>query len=191
MRTAIAGTAIATAALAAVSVVGSAAAETPANSSASASAPSRTVSVQGVANVPVAQGASAAAATTAYRKAMAAAETDGHEKAEFLAGQVGAGLGTVQSIVEAGGWISCSGGEEGEYAEYQGEQPDFGESNGSPVPVERALAPTATAKPVAHHHRKHKRHHKKVTVMHAAAASNYGAASCTLSARVALVYALN
>lgn len=186
MRTVIAGTAIATVALIAASAVGSAAAETPASSS------SRTVSVQGVASVPVAQGASATTATVAYRKAMAAAETDAHEKAEFLASQAGAGLGAVQSIAEDGGWISCRGGEEGEYAEYEGEQPDFGESNGSLVPFVRgAAAPSAAPKPVVQRHHKHRRRHRKVASTHAVASSSSVAVSCTLGTRVALVYALS
>jgi Protein of unknown function (DUF541) len=191
LRTAIAGTAVATVALAALSLVGVAYAETPASSSTSANPVSRTVSVQGVATVSLAQGANAATATAAYREAMAAAVTDAHEKAEFLAGKVGAALGAVESIAEAGGSISCTSGEEGGYAEYEGEQPDFGESTAvrfAAVPPEAASSPAGRP----HHHKlKHKRRHKKVVATHAAVTSGPLAPRCTLSTRVAVVYALS
>ena len=45
-----------------------------------------TVSVEGVANVPIAQDANLATATAVYRQGMAEAMTDGQGKAEFLAG---------------------------------------------------------------------------------------------------------
>ena len=53
-------------------------------------------------------------------------------------------LGSVQSIVEDGGSIECTGGEESSYVEYEGEQPDFG----SP-PSSIAVAPRAAAEPAA------------------------------------------
>ena len=55
--------------------------------------PSRTVSVEGVATVPIAQNANLAAATSVYRQGMAAAVADGQSKAEFLASKAGATLG--------------------------------------------------------------------------------------------------
>ena len=88
--------------------------------------PLRTVSVQGTATVPIGQSASAAAATAVYREGMAGAVADGQSKAAFLAGKLSATLGAVQSVAEAGGYINCTGGPEGGYAEYEGEQPDFG-----------------------------------------------------------------
>lgn len=187
MRMAIAGTAIAMAVLIVASGVGVAAAETTPSSSTSSTVPPNTVSVVGVATVPLAQGASATTATAAYRQAMAGAETDAHQKAEFLAEKAGTGIGAVQSIAEAGGEISCTGSEEGGYAEYQGQQPDFGESNASPF--ERATVAPAAAKPAVKH--KHKRRHKKAAAKKARVASGSATASCTLSARVALVYALS
>src|SRR5262249_35625273 len=81
----------------------------------------RTVSVQGVAAVPIGQAANAATATAVYRAGMAAAVADGQSKAEFLAGKVGATIGSAQSIVEDGGDIACSGGAESSYVEYEGE----------------------------------------------------------------------
>lgn len=140
MRTAITGSIVAVVALVVASVVGVAAAETP------SSASTRTVSVEGVATAPLAQGASAA--TAAYRQAMAAAEADGHQKAEFLVQKVGAVLGEVQSIAEAGGSIECSGGSESGYVEYEGEEPDFGQESGvSPTPSSAPRAPRARPRP--------------------------------------------
>lgn len=191
MRSVIAGTAIASAAILAVGMTGVAAAETPpAAGTSSASPPS--VSVEGVATVPLSQGASAATATAAYRQAMANAETDGHEKAEFLASKAGTSLGAVLNIAEGGGEISCTGGsEEGGYAEYNGEQPDFGEtSTVSPTPLERAASSPSTGKPVVKHRHNRKRKHRKASAKRASAASSSAAVSCTLSAHVALVYTL-
>ncbi len=63
-----------------------------------------TVSVEGVANVPISPSASQAEADTAYRQGLTAAIGDGHEKAEFLAVQTGAKVGSVQQIAERGGF---------------------------------------------------------------------------------------
>ncbi len=156
-------------------------AETTGSSTPSTSAPLRTVSVEGVANAPVASSASSETAIAAYRQAMAAAITDGQAKAQFLAEKTGATLGQVQSIGEGGGYIECPTG-----VEYEGAQPDFGSDRGpvfagTAAPVARAVAsPTnhtvkvkrPAAKP------KHKRH----------AAKKSAAQSCTLSTQVALVY---
>jgi hypothetical protein len=49
--------------------------------------PPPTVSVKGVAHVAISQTASQAEADAAYRQGLAAAISDGHEKAEFLAAQ--------------------------------------------------------------------------------------------------------
>jgi hypothetical protein len=181
MRIAIAATAGAAAALVAASMLGVASAEAP------IATPTRTVSVEGVSILPIAQGSSAATATGVYRQAMAAAESDGQSKAEFLASKVGATLGGAQSIAEAGGDISCTSEETG-YAEYQGEQPDFGYAPasvgvvraGSGIAAPRSSAP-ALGKPTA----KSRKHHK-VPVGKAATSS-----SCKLSAQVLLVYAMS
>lgn len=192
MRGVIAGMAILSMALIAVSMTGVASAETQAAPSTSTGADSPSVSVEGVASVPLAQGASAARATAEYRQAMAAAEIDAHEKAEFLAVKAGGVLGGALSITEDGGSISCSGSEEGGYVEYTGEQPDFGESSVSPTPLERAASSPATPKPVSkRHHKRRRKHHSKSSAPHAAAASSSTAVSCSLSARVALSYALS
>jgi hypothetical protein len=139
-----------------------------------------------VANVPVAQGANVAVATAAYRQAMADAVLDGQSKAEFLAGKVGATVGSVQSVAEGGGSISCTGaGEESGYVSYEGEQPDFGSGN-SVSPVERAnsVAPrtTTVTKPKK---KKKKAKHPTPT------AKKANTATCTLYAQVSLVDDLN
>ena len=150
-----------------------------------ASAPVRTVSVQGVANEPIDSTASAEAATTVYRQAMAAAITDGQAKAQFLAEKTGATLGQVHSIGEGGGDIQCPEGEE-----YQGAQPDFGFAIGEVVgvasPTEAAgrTTPTIhkapTKKPPVRKHRGRRGSAKKSA-----------AEPCTLSTQIALVYELS
>jgi hypothetical protein len=142
------------------------------------------VSVQGVATVPIAQGANLATATAAYRQGMAAAVADGQAKAEFLAGKAGATLGSVQGIAEGGGYIGCTGGEEPGRGEYTGEQPDFGSPGAAVSPAApRALANAAPGirKPVVKH-RKKKR--KRPLAKHASVVS------CTLSTQVSLAYLL-
>jgi uncharacterized protein YggE len=148
----------------------------------------RTISVTGVATKPIGQFDNASEATAVYREGMAEAVVDGQSKAGFLAEKVGATLGAVQSVVEGGGSIGCTGSggeEESSYAEYQGERPDFGDAT-SAAPA-AAVAPEAahrvakpTAKPKA---RKRKRKHAK--------AKKATAASCKLSAQVSLVYAIS
>src|SRR5271165_1631531 len=83
-------------------MLGVAAAEAPTTTSL------RTVSVEGVASEPLAQGANAASATAVYRQAMAAAVADGQAKAEFLAQKVGATVGVAQSVAVAGAPSSTS-----------------------------------------------------------------------------------
>jgi hypothetical protein len=154
-------------------------AETPSTSTTPASAPLRTVSVQGVANEPLDSAASAEAATTVYRQAMAAAILDGQAKAQFLAEKAGAAVGQVQSIGEGGGYIQCPEG-----VEYQGGQPDFGSGSGISV-VEGAVSPPATrGAPTVHKAaKKHRKRH--------GSAKQAAAESCTLSTQVALVYQLS
>jgi Protein of unknown function (DUF541) len=172
MRTAIASVAGAAAVLAAASMLGVAAAEAPTTT------PSRSVSVQGVGGAPVDQAANASQANAAYRQAMASAIADGHEKAEFLAGKAGATLGLVQSIVENGGYVQCSGGEEGQYGEYRGEQPDFGAST-RPTPGILGAAKAVTRPSGVR--RRRSRH---------GGAKAAAAVSCSVRAEVTLAYAL-
>jgi uncharacterized protein YggE len=177
MRVAITAAVATTAALLAISVLGVASAEAPTAS------PVRTVSVQGVATVPIDQGANVATATAVYRQGMAAAVTDGQAKAEFLAGKTGATLGSVQSISEDGGYIGCTGGEESGGVEYEGEQPDFGspDVSVSPVRVSAGVAAPTIHKPAV----KHSKPRKGPT------AKKASATTCTLRAQVTLVYAIS
>ncbi|MFI4992416.1 MAG: SIMPL domain-containing protein [Solirubrobacterales bacterium] len=178
MRLVIPAATVTTVSLIAAGLLGVASAEAPTAS------PARTVSVQGVATVPVAQGANLATATAAYRQGMAAAVADGQAKAEFLAGKAGATLGSVQSIAEGGGYIGCTGGEEPGGGEYTGEQPDFGSTGVAVSPAApRVLANAAPGirKPVVKH-RKKKR--KRPLAKHASVVS------CTLSTQVSLTYLL-
>jgi hypothetical protein len=179
MRIVIPAAAVAVVALIAAGMLGVASAEAPTTAS-----PPPTVSVQGVATVPIEQSASAAAATTVYRQGMAAAITDGQAKAQFLASSAGVTLGAVQSIVENGGYIGCTGNE----IEYLGEQPDFGSPGVgvsgvavSPRAVTKA-APGA-GKPTVNHAKKKKRR--------TPVAKRASVAGCTLSAQVSLTYAIS
>jgi hypothetical protein len=178
MKSAIAATMAVAAGLLIANMLGVASAEAPSTS------PIRTVSVQGVATAPIAQGANKSEATAVYREGMASAIADGLSKAEFLAGKAGATLGSVQNIAEGGGSIDCTGtgAEFNEYAQYEGEQPDFGSSGetvGIAVPAESAVKPLVR-KPTSK--RRKKKH---------AAAKVAGAVNCTLSTQVSLVYVLN
>jgi uncharacterized protein YggE len=181
MRTAIAAIVALAAGLGAASMLGVASAE---NTSTTASP--RTVSVIGVAKVQVAQGSSATTATQSYRQGMEASLTDGQGKAEFLASKAGVPLGSVQSIVENGGSIECTGGEEaGEYVEYSGEQPDLPPSS-SDGRVVAPLAEATAAKPqVSKPVKRAKAKKKKKPVAKKATAT-----TCTLSTSVSLVYAI-
>jgi len=175
MKSVIAATFAVAAGLLAANMLGVASAEAPTSTTSS-----RTVSVQGVAKAPVAQGASVALATESYRQAMTAAVADGLSKAEFLTSKAGAALGAVQSIVENGGGISCASNPEGEYVAYEGQQPDFplNGSTSSP-PFAAGAVHSVKAKPKAKHG-KTKPKAKKAT-----------AGSCTLSTQVSLVYAIS
>lgn len=192
MRIAIMATVAAALALFAASMIGVASAEAPAPTTtvpatippAPLSTPPRTVDVEGVADVPVAQDSNTASATAAYRQAMAAAVSDGQGKAEFLVGKAGATLGSVQSVGEDGGNVECSG-EEGRYLQYEGEQPDFGSPSPTLLPESAAAAapPTASATP-SHRasHRPRKRH---------PSAKKASVSTCSLQARVSLVYTID
>jgi hypothetical protein len=153
-----------------------------------AEVPPPAVSVEGVANVAISQTASQAEADAAYRQGLAAAIGDGHEKAEFLATETGAKVGSIQQIVERGGSIECllpaEVGTVTQYEEYKGAQPDFGsvEPAGSrllaaPVQARSSTGSTRTPKP---RKKKHKAKAKKAAV----------AVSCTLSTQVMLSYLL-
>jgi hypothetical protein len=168
------------AALLAVNMLGVASAEAPTGTSV------RTVSVGGIAIVPIAQNANAASATAVYRQGMAAAVSDGQSKAEFLASKAGATLGSVQSIAEGGGYIGCTGTDESGYAEYQGEQPDFGSPAGSigPARVSPGVAAPKSGTPL---HRPTTKHRKRK----APTAKHAGAPGCTLTAQVSLVYSIS
>jgi uncharacterized protein DUF541 len=181
MRVAIAAALATTVVLLAASMLGVASAEAP------TATPARTVSVQGVAMVPIAQDANFSAATAVYRQGMAAAVSDGQAKAEFLAGKAGATLGAVQSIAEDGGYIGCIGGEESNGIEYQGEQPDFGSADVSVSPVRVNAGVAAPAKPPVLHRPAVKKRGKPGKGPTAKRAS---APSCTLNAQVTLLYTL-
>jgi hypothetical protein len=181
MKIPIAMTAAAAGTLVAASMLGVASAEAP------TAPPVRTIAVEGVAIVPIAQGADAATATAAYRQGMTAAVADGQSKAEFLAGKVGATLGAAQSVVERGGYISCTGLEEQGYVEYQGAQPDFGSPGESGSFAARGVYGAAAKPQVALPSRPggKRRKHKKTTAVKAAAGT------CTLSTGVNQTYAVS
>jgi hypothetical protein len=176
MRNAIAVTLVVVAGLVLANMLGVAAAEAP-----TAVTAIQSVSVQGIGTAPIGPNAKLAEATAAYRDGMAAAVSDGQNKAEFLAGKAGATLGTVQSIIEDGGSISCTGEEDGYYG-YEGEQPDFGSADNVAQVRGLTVAPqdaASTPKPVV------KRRRKKHP-----SAKQASAPVCTLSAQVSLVYTL-
>lgn len=174
MKSVIAATLVVAAGLVVVNMLGVAAAEAP------TTAPIRTVSVEGVATVPIGQYAKLAEATAVYREGMADAIADGQSKAEFLAIKVGATLGSVQSVAEGGGSIGCTGGEESSYVEYQGEQPDFGSPAQSVAPLRAAEAPSVKAgKPAAKRRKKHP------------VAKKASATACTLSTQVSLAFVID
>lgn len=184
MRSAIAATMAVAAGLVLANMLGVAAAEAPTTTTAT---PVRTVSVDGVASVPVAQGANRTAATAVYREAMAGAVADGQSKAEFLASKTAATLGNVQSVIEGNGSIECMDGEEeSSYVGYQGEQPDFGSQESRVIAPELSRsnrAPVAVTRPqVKHPKKKHKRK---------PSAKAATAVTCTLSTDVTLVYAIS
>jgi hypothetical protein len=149
-----------------------------------AEVPPPSVSVEGVASVPISQTANQSEADAVYRQGLTAAIADGHGKAEFLATQTGATLGSIQQIVERGGSIECTPSEVGpqtEYEPYKGAQPDFGsvELSGSRfVAAPEAARSTVSTRKVKPKRKKHKA--KKAA----------DTASCTLSTQVVLSYLL-
>ncbi len=179
MRIVIPAAVVTAIALIAAGMLGVASAEAPTTTS-----PPPTVSVQGVAIEPIEQSASSATATTVYRQGMAAAVTDGQAKAQFLASSAGVTLGAVQSIVENGGYIGCTGNE----IEYLGEQPDFGSpgvgvSGVAVSPRAVTEAAPGASKPILKHPKKKNRK--------APVAKRASVAGCTLSAQVSLTYAIS
>jgi hypothetical protein len=143
--------------------------------------PLRTISVQGTAMLPIGQGDSAAAATAVYREGMAGAVADGQSKAAFLAGKLGATLGVAQSVAEGGGYIDCTGGPES-YAEYEGEQPDFGSAAPANIVAPAAAAAPTKAATLGAKTKRAKRKHPK--------AKKATAVSCKLTAQVSLIYTI-
>jgi hypothetical protein len=180
MRLVIPAAIVTTVSLIVAGLLGVASAEAP-----TTAAPPPTVSVQGVAIEPIEQSASGATATAVYRQGMADAVIDGQSKAQFLASKAGVTLGAVQSIVENGGYIGCTGNE----VEYTGEQPDFGSpgvgvSPGAmSVPRVAGVAIPGASKPAVKHAKKKK--HK------APVAKRASVAGCTLTAQVSLTYAIS
>jgi hypothetical protein len=165
---------VTTVSLIAAGLLGVASAEAPTTAT-----PPPTVSVQGVATEPIEQSASSATATAVYRQGMSDAITDGQAKAQFLASKAGVAVGAVQSIVEGGGYISCTSSEESSNDEYQGAQPDFG-SPGVTTSTPVLNTPRAATKVTKKKPKKPKKPSAKLA----------SATTCTLSAQVSLVYAL-
>jgi hypothetical protein len=160
-------------ALVAASMLGVASAEAPTSGT-----PTRSVGVEGIGSAGIPQEADAAAANNAYRQAMAAALSDGQDKASFLAAKAGATLGSVLTVTEDGGYVNCTG-PESSYVEYQGAQPDIGYARNQVAPA--AAAPSVRSAPgVPRKSSSHK--HKKKRAKKAAAAS------CTVSAQLSLSY---
>ncbi|HTZ85594.1 MAG TPA: hypothetical protein VMB05_02905 [Solirubrobacteraceae bacterium] len=183
MKLTLAAVLAAAAALFASSMLGVAVAEAPTVSSL------RTVNVEGVATLPIAQGADAATASGVYHQAMAAAVEDGKVKAEVLTGKLGGSLGTVQTVTEDGGDIECTPYTEAGWMPYEGEDPDFGNARSSATPAVasgNAVAPAAAApRPAVHSVKAKKRKHKRPTAKKAAYPPG-----CRLIARVSLTYLL-
>jgi hypothetical protein len=150
------------------------------------------VSVDGLAKVPIPQFASSAEANAAYRGGLTAAIKDGLEKAEFLAAATGVKVGSIQQIIERESSIECvvsaAEGPGVDYASYEGAAPDSGSAEGqagrfdavAPEAATRATPPHVTSKKA-----KKKKHKPKPK-----AKSSVTATRCTLSAQVVLTYLL-
>ncbi len=176
-RAILVGVPVCAAAAIAAGMLGVASGEGPAASA-------RTLSVQGTGTVPVGARDDAATATATYREGAAKALADAQTKASFLAGKAGVTITAVQSLAEDGGYIECSSPTV-EYAEYEGQQPDFGYASvPSVVGVAGAAAPAAAVAPG-----KRISHRPKVKKKHPAA-KKASATSCNLTAQVSVVYAL-
>ena len=116
---------------------------------------------------------------------MAAAISDGQEKAQFLAGHVGGTLGAVQSVIEENGGVECEAEGNEEYVRYLGAEPDFGSGRETVSwhPRPPRSPPPRVVKPgnaKGHKHKKKKKKAKKASVV-----------SCTVTAGVALNFQLN
>lgn len=187
MRLVIPAATVTTVSLIAAGLLGVASAEAP-----TTTAPPPAVSVQGVATEPIEQSASSATANAVYRQGMADAIADGQAKAQFLASKAGVTVGSVQSIVEDGGYIGCTSSDESGNDEYLGAQPDFGSpgsaASGPVLNAPRALgkATPGVRKPAARHGKKK---HKKPSAKQASA-TTASATTCTLATQVSLVYTL-
>jgi hypothetical protein len=189
MRGALAATLAVAAGLFVANMLGVAAAEAPTSTTPTTTItmPARTVSVEGVAHVAIAQEATVEAADAAYHQGMETAVADGHSKAELLVDKAGATLGSVQSITEDGGSIECrTKNEEGEsevfgYAPYKGEPPDSSTESGRFVaaPLAAAKAPRTSKTPTVRRKRNH-----------ATAKKASSSVVCELTARVSLVYTI-
>lgn len=182
MRLALVAALAAAASLFAASMLGVAVAEAPTVSSL------RTVNVEGVAMLPIAQNADAPTASGVYHQAMAAAVDDGKIKAEVLTGKVGGSLGAPQTVTEDGGDIECTSNTEVGWQPYEGEEPDFGNARSSATPAVTsgtAAPPAAAAAPGVRSGKAKKHRHRRPIAKKAGAPPG-----CRLSARVSLTYLL-
>lgn len=179
MRSALIAILAVVATLIAVGMLGVASAEAPTGS------PVRTVGVEGVGKAPIAQEADAAAANAAYRQAMAAAISDGQEKAQFLASHVGGTLGAVQSVIEQNGFVDCEEANN-EYTPYRGASPDFGSGRSGAVAAPEAASGAGKSSPTVGSHKSPSKHKKKKKK-----AKKATVASCAVTAGVSLNYTLD
>ncbi len=158
-----------------------------------AETPPPTVSVEGVATVPISKTASSAEADSAYRQGLAAAIADGLEKAEFLAVKTGSKVGLVQQITEQGGSVGCESAPavnsqneyETKYEQYEGARPDFVSVGGATVPEEVASAKAPLAATPVHAKKKKKKKKKGKPEAKKAAGVR-----CTLQTQIGLSYLL-
>ncbi|HEV7563222.1 MAG TPA: hypothetical protein VGO24_06940 [Solirubrobacterales bacterium] len=162
-------------ALLAVGMLGVAAAEAP-----TGTAVARTIGVEGVAVLPIGSHDTAAVASGVYREAMAKALADGQGKAAFLAEKATASLGSVDSVIEDGGYIECSSSDSS-YAEYEGEQPDFGTGPRVAVTPQSAASTGGPSSKVSHRPKLKRRR---------PLARKAVATSCNLTAQVSVVYGI-
>ncbi len=146
------------------------------------SGPVRTVSVEGVALVPIDGRASAGTADGTYRKALAEAVADGQSKAQLLAEKTGSSVGAIQTVTEGSGSIECLEGE------YEGVLPDFGQGGAALVTPDAASV--SPSRPVAKHKVAKHKSSRGGARGRRRQAEKADVAGCTLSAHVGLVYQL-
>jgi hypothetical protein len=118
---------------------------------------------------------------------MAKALADAQTKGVFLATNSGTTLGGALTVTEQGGYIECA--DPSGYAEYQGEQPDFGyglQVNVTPD-KEDAAAPEAASSVGSSRQVSHR---PKVKSKHPVA-KKAAVTSCNLTAQVAVVYGVS